>query len=153
MSNQLFGYTSTNYGGGGAAAGSLFNSRSAADTYIPADTSLLAASSRYLTADLLSSSSTLSSSLLYHPENYSARIPGMSSTTPTRYGPPGVDDAATLVPTDPLYAGLKRNSSECKNLFPFLLLFLTMFLSLCGCNGLVFANCCVKDFGSSYLRL
>lgn len=139
MSNQLFGYTSTNYGGGSAAgAGSLFNSRSAADTYNPADTSLLGTSSRYLTADLLSSSSTLSSSLLYNPESYSARIPGLSSTTPTRsYGPPGVDDA---VPTDPLYAGLKRNSSECKMFFPFLLLFLTKFLSLCGSSRLIFAT-------------
>ncbi|KAH6777185.1 floral homeotic protein [Perilla frutescens var. hirtella] len=112
MSNQLYGYTSTTYGGAGGGAGGLFNSRSTADSYIPADSSLLGTSSRYLSADLLSSSSAISSSLLYNPESYSARIPGLSGTTPTRsYGPPGVDVAAT-VPTDPLYAGLKRTSSE-----------------------------------------
>lgn len=127
MSNQLFGYTSSSYGGGAGTGGSsLFNSRSTADTYIPTDTSLLATSSRYLSADLLSSSSALSSSLLYNPDSYSARIPGLSSTTPTRsYGPPGVDVAPSAAYNDPLYAGLKRTSAECKESSPSLILFPT----------------------------
>ncbi|XP_041989907.1 zinc finger CCCH domain-containing protein 37-like [Salvia splendens] len=116
MSNQLYGYTSSTYGAGagaGSSSGSsIFNSRSAVDAYVPSDTSLLGTASRYLSADLLSSSSTLSSSLLYNPESYS-RIPGLSSTTPSHsYGPPGVDLGATGVLTDPLYAGLKRTSAE-----------------------------------------
>lgn len=131
MSNQLYGYTSSTYGAGAGAGagsssgGSIFNSRSAVDAYVPSDTSLLGTASRYLSADLLSSSSALSSSLLYNPESYS-RIPGLSSTTPSHsYGPPGVDLGAKGVLTDPLYAGLKRTSAECKESSPFLMLFLT----------------------------
>ncbi|XP_042030711.1 zinc finger CCCH domain-containing protein 37-like isoform X1 [Salvia splendens] len=107
MSNHLYGYISTTYGGGAG------NSRSAADAYTPSDTSLLATSSRYLAADQLSSSSSLSSSsLLYNPESYS-RIPALPSTTSLySYRPPGVDLAAAAVPTDPLYAGVKRTSAE-----------------------------------------
>ncbi|XP_042030712.1 zinc finger CCCH domain-containing protein 37-like isoform X2 [Salvia splendens] len=109
MSNHLYGYISTTYGGGAG------NSRSAADAYTPSDTSLLATSSRYLAADQLSSSSSLSSSsLLYNPESYS-RIPALPSTTSLySYRPPGVDLAAAAVPTDPLYAGVKRTSAESK---------------------------------------
>ena len=112
MSNHLYGYTSTAYGGGAG------NSRSAADA------SLLAISSRYLAADQLSSSSSLSSSsLLYNPESYS-RIPALPSTTSLNsYRPPGVDLAAAGVPTDPLYAGVKRTSAECKLSSLFLVLF------------------------------
>ncbi|KAK6123895.1 hypothetical protein DH2020_042359 [Rehmannia glutinosa] len=110
MAKQLYGYTTSTYGGGGGATTSLYSSRSGADSYLSADTSLLGTSSRYLSGDSLSSSSVLSSSLLYNPDSYSTRIPGVSINTPTHsYGPPGVDVSSTV--TD-LYAGLKRTSSE-----------------------------------------
>ncbi|KAL2245066.1 UNVERIFIED_CONTAM: Zinc finger CCCH domain-containing protein 37 [Sesamum indicum] len=110
MANQLYGYT---YGGGGGATTSIYSSRSGTASYLSSDTPLLGSSSRYLSADSLSSSSALSSSLLYNPESYSTRIPGISVTTPTHaYGPPGVDVGSTVVSTDSLYAGLKRASSE-----------------------------------------
>ncbi|PIN20049.1 CCCH-type Zn-finger protein [Handroanthus impetiginosus] len=51
--------------------------------------------------------------MLYNPENYSIRIPGLSVTTPTRsYGPPGVDVGSTDSSTTSVYAGLKRTASE-----------------------------------------
>ncbi|KAK4439512.1 Zinc finger CCCH domain-containing protein 37 [Sesamum alatum] len=113
MANQLYGYTPSAYGGGGGGTTSIYSSRSGTGSYLSSDTSLLGSSSRYLNADSLSSSSALSSSLLYNPESYSARIPGISVTTPTHaYGPPGVDVGSTVVSTDSLYAGLKRTSSE-----------------------------------------
>lgn len=117
MSNHLYGYTSSTYGGGGGGSGgSLFSSRSAADKYTPSDASLLATTSRYLSAS--------SSSLLYNPDSYSGRIPGFSAATTTRsYGPPGVDVPPTSVLSDPLYAGLKRTSAECKESPPSLVLF------------------------------
>ncbi|KAG8385939.1 hypothetical protein BUALT_Bualt03G0097300 [Buddleja alternifolia] len=115
MANQLYGYNPSTYGGAGGSTTSLYTSRSASDSYLSADTSsLLSASSRYLTADPLSSSSSaLSSSMLYNPDSYSSRISGLSATTPTHsYGPPGVDVGSTVTSTDSLYAGLKRTSSE-----------------------------------------
>ncbi|GER33845.1 zinc finger CCCH domain-containing protein 37 [Striga asiatica] len=113
MANQLYGYSARGYGSGaGSGAGetttSLYTSRSGADSYLSGGTPLLGTSSRYLTGDSLSSSSALSSSLLYNPDSYSARISGLSITTPTHsYAPPAVDAAA-----DSLYAGVKRTSAE-----------------------------------------
>ncbi|KAI3456631.1 hypothetical protein Pfo_013294 [Paulownia fortunei] len=113
MANQLYGYTTSTYGGGGGATTSHYGSRSVTDSYLSSDTSLLGTSSRYLSADSLSSSSALSSSMLYNPDSYSTRIPGISITTPSHsYGPPGVDVGSAVVPTDSLYSGLKRTSSE-----------------------------------------
>ncbi|KAL8461780.1 hypothetical protein ACS0TY_032215 [Phlomoides rotata] len=109
MANQLYGYNSSAYGG---ATSNLYGSRSGTEAYIPSDTSLFG-TSRYLSADLLSSSSAISSSLLYNPENYSTRIASLSGTTPSRsYGPPGVDVGSAVVPADSIYAGLKRASAE-----------------------------------------
>lgn len=117
MAKQLYGYSTSNYGGGGGGATtSLYNSRSVADSYLSADTSLLGATSRYLSADPLSSSSAITSSMLYNPESYSTRIPGISTHS---YGPPGVDVGSTGVSTDSLYPGLKRTSSECKKSLTF----------------------------------
>ncbi|KAL0306059.1 UNVERIFIED_CONTAM: Zinc finger CCCH domain-containing protein 37 [Sesamum radiatum] len=67
MANQLYGYTPSAYGGGGGATTSIYSSRSGTGSYLSSDTSLLGSSSRYLSADSLSSSSALSSSLLYNP--------------------------------------------------------------------------------------
>ncbi|EYU27610.1 hypothetical protein MIMGU_mgv1a0053431mg, partial [Erythranthe guttata] len=99
MAKQQYGYTTSTYGGGGSATTSIYKPRSA-------DTSLLGATSRYL-SDSLTSSSAMSSSMLYAPESYSTRIPGVSAHS---HGPPGVDAAST----DALYNELKRASTESK---------------------------------------
>ncbi|KAL6567594.1 RNA-binding, Nab2-type zinc finger [Orobanche gracilis] len=108
MANQLYGYTAGTYGGAGAT--SIYTPRSVAESYLSGDASLLGTSSRYLSADSISSSA-LSSSMLYNPDNYSTRISGMSITTPTHlYALPGVDAGSAAA--DSLYAGLKRTSAE-----------------------------------------
>lgn len=136
MANQLYGYTSSAYGGG--ATSNLYASRSGTEAYIPSDTSLYG-TSRYLSGDLLSSSSAISSSLLYNPESYSTRIAGLSGNTPSRsYGPPGVDVASAVVPADSLYAGLKRASAECKKSTS---LFSDGDFVLFCCNALTFSHC------------
>ncbi|CAA0818050.1 Zinc finger CCCH domain-containing protein 37 [Striga hermonthica] len=110
MANHLYGYSTGGYGSGGGTT-SLYTPRSGADSYLSSDTSLLGTSARYLSGDSLSSSSTLSSSLLYNTDSNSARISGLSITTPTQsYGPPGVDAGSAAA--DSLYAGLKRTSVE-----------------------------------------
>lgn len=115
MANKLYGYNPSNYSGGGAAASSLYGSRSVTEPYIPGATSFLGTTSKYLNSDSLSSSSALSSALLYNSDSYSSRIPGISVATPTHsYGPPGVDVGPAVVSTDTLYSGLKRPSAESK---------------------------------------
>ncbi|XP_051125910.1 zinc finger CCCH domain-containing protein 37-like isoform X2 [Andrographis paniculata] len=83
MANHLYSYTSSTYGAGGS-------------------------SSRYLAADSLPSALS-SSSMLYDPDSYSTGFPGMSSHV---YAPPGVDVGSSMVTSDSIYTGLKRNTSE-----------------------------------------
>ncbi|KAL6562392.1 RNA-binding, Nab2-type zinc finger [Orobanche gracilis] len=109
MANQLYGYTAGTYGAAGIT--SIYTPRSVAESYLSGDASLLGTSSRYLSADSISSSSALSSSMLYNPDKYSTRISGMSITTPTHsYAPPGVDSGSAAA--DSLYGGSKRTSAE-----------------------------------------
>ncbi|CAK9173917.1 unnamed protein product, partial [Ilex paraguariensis] len=134
MANHLYGYNPTSYGGA-ANLSSVYTSRSVADPYLSADSSLLS-SSRYLTSDILSSSSASNLSSIYssiisdrgpssmlfsHTDalagGYSVatgnRVPGVSVTTGSWLGPPGVDvGAAAASSLDPRLAGLKRPASE-----------------------------------------
>ncbi|KAL2495674.1 Zinc finger CCCH domain-containing protein 37 [Forsythia ovata] len=113
MANQLYGYNPSSYSGGGAAASSLYSSRSVTEPYIPGAISLRGTASKYISSDSLSSSSAISSTMFYNSDSYSSRIPGISVTTPTHsYGPPGVDVGPAVASTDTLYSGLKRSSSE-----------------------------------------
>ncbi|XP_073302958.1 zinc finger CCCH domain-containing protein 37-like isoform X1 [Primulina huaijiensis] len=111
MANQLYGYNPSSYGG---ATTSMYSSRSIADSYLPTDTSLRGSAFRFLSADSLSAAAAaISSSMLYNPDSYSTKIPGVSVTTSTSsYAPPGVDLGSTITSTDSLYAGLKRASSD-----------------------------------------
>ncbi|KAL6975030.1 Zinc finger CCCH domain-containing protein 37 [Sarracenia purpurea var. burkii] len=119
MANQLYGYDPNSYGG------SVYSSRSIANSYLPADSSYLA-SSRYLGSKPLSITSPSSnpstySAMLYNQSDalrsaaeigraYSAaaRVPGSASAVSTHASWPGVDVGAAAA-VDPL-TGLKRPS-------------------------------------------
>ncbi|KAK6124560.1 hypothetical protein DH2020_041708 [Rehmannia glutinosa] len=66
MAKQLYGYTTSTYGGGGGATTSLYSSRSGADSYLSADTSLLGTSSSSTVTDLYAGLKRTSSESLYH---------------------------------------------------------------------------------------
>lgn len=119
MANQLYGSNTYGYAAASNPA-SIFTSRSVVDQYVPADPAYLS-SSRYYGTDPLSSASNLYSyssisdrgpSMLYnHTDTIAAGYTAAGGSTGWP-GPPGVEVDVNAATVDPMYAGLKRSSTE-----------------------------------------